>query len=420
MLGPLNIPLEEFGVSSSTGFLPDQLPLWRLTNAYYDSWETILHRLPSLLRQHRLRCEVDALPTLSTSRLVAENEWQRAYLVLSFLTHAYIWGGESPSERLPAAISIPFLEVSSHLGLPATATYSALNLWNFTAPPNSDLSQVDNLSVLHTFTGSEDEAWFYLISVAIEARGAEIIRTMLKAMDAVRADDAYTVGKCLLKFADTLPEIAAILDRMYEKCDPEVFYHKIRPFLAGSKNMGSAGLPSGVFYEEGDREGQWRQYSGGSNAQSSLIQFFDIVLGVEHSPTKNSKVVEVDLKAKHGFLLEMRKYMPGNHRSFLQRIESAANIRDYVKTSACTEDVTAAYNLAVARFTAFRDVHIQIVTRYIILPSRKMPPTQSSGLNLAVASTMKKSSDGLSGTGGTELLPFLKQGRDETIQTVLP
>jgi indoleamine 2,3-dioxygenase len=156
--------------------------------------------------------------------------------------------------------------------------------------------------MLHTFTGSEDEEWFYFISVAIEARGAEIIPTMLKAMDAVRANDSQTVAQCLLNFADTLPEISAILDRMYEKCDPEVFYHKIRPFLTGSKNMASAGLPNGVFYEEGEGEGQWRQYSGGSNAQSSLIQFFDIVLGVEHSPTRNSKVVEVDLKAKHGFL----------------------------------------------------------------------------------------------------------------------
>jgi indoleamine 2,3-dioxygenase len=161
---------------------------------------------------------------------------------------------------------------------------------------------MDNLSVLHTFTGTIDEAWFYLISVAIEARGAEIIRMMLKVMDAVRANDSHTVAQCLLKFSDIVQEIGTMLDRMYEKCDPEVFYHKIRPFLAGSKNMTMAGLPNGVFYDEGEGKGKWRQYSGGSNAQSSLIQFLDIALGVEHSPTWNSKAVKVDLKAKHGFL----------------------------------------------------------------------------------------------------------------------
>lgn len=77
---------------------------------------------------------------------------------------------------------------------------------------------------------------------------------------------------------------------MEEGCAPEVFYRDIRPFLAGSKNMALAGLPDGVFYEEDDDvgKGEWRQYSGGSNAQSSLMQFFDIVLGVEHSEQKYS------------------------------------------------------------------------------------------------------------------------------------
>jgi len=161
---------------------------------------------------------------------------------------------------------------------------------------------VNNLSVLHTFTGTIDEAWFYLISVAIEARGAEIIRLMLRAMDAVRSNSPSVVADSLETLSVIFQEIGVILERMYEKCDPEVFYHQIRPFLAGSKNMVGAGLPNGVFYEEGNGRGEWRQYSGGSNAQSSLIQFFDVALGVEHQPTKNSKVAEVDLKAKHGFL----------------------------------------------------------------------------------------------------------------------
>lgn len=111
--------------------------------------------------------------------------------------------------------------------------------------------------------------------------------------------------------------------------------------------------------------------------------------------------------------------MPGFHRQFLQHIESVANIRDYVKNLACNDDLTAVYNFAVSRLAAFRDVHIQIVTRYIIIPSHKLPPTQFSELNLAIASTMKKSSEGLSGTGGTVLLPFLKQSRDETNETAL-
>lgn len=98
MLGPLNINLEDFGVSPRNGFLPAQLPLWRLPNTYYESWEQIVCQLHSLLKSNRLRQEVDLLSILSTSRLETESEWQRAYLLLSFMTHAYIWGGETPSE----------------------------------------------------------------------------------------------------------------------------------------------------------------------------------------------------------------------------------------------------------------------------------------------------------------------------------
>lgn len=122
-------------------------------------------------------------------------------------------------------------------------------------------------------------------------------------MDAVRANNPETVSQCLLEFADGVQEIGRILERTNEECDPDVFYHQIRPLLAGSKNMSAAGLPNGVFYDEGDGKGQWREYSGGSNAQSSLIQFLDIVLGVEHFHTKPSNSGAATPKEKGGFLL---------------------------------------------------------------------------------------------------------------------
>ena len=48
--------------------------------------------------------------------------------------------------------------------------------------------------------------------------------------------------------------------------------------------MEDAGLPQGVLYDDG-KNPTWRQYVGGSGAQSSMIQFFDTVLGIEHRPT---------------------------------------------------------------------------------------------------------------------------------------
>lgn len=111
----------------------------------------------------------------------------------------------------------------------------------------------------------------------------------------------------------------------------------------------------------------------------------------------------------------MRNYMPGPHRRFLQHIESIANIRQYVENAAASE-VTKAYNLAVKELSNFRDIHIQIVARYIIMPSKHQASNGIPGMNLAVASA-NGSARSLHGTGGTELLPFLRQSRDETRRT---
>jgi indoleamine 2,3-dioxygenase len=191
------------------------------------------------------------------------------------------------------------------LGLPPTATYAALSLWNYACSPGTDLPVIENILILHTFTGTLDEEWFYKISIAVEARGARIIPVMLEAMDAVRSNESKVVTSCLLELATCIQEVGMILERMHENCSPDIFYHLIRPFFSGSKNMGAAGLPRGVFYDEGDGKGEWRHLNGGSNAQSSLIQFFDIVLGVQHSATGNSKVAP-DGNTKHGFL-QVRK-----------------------------------------------------------------------------------------------------------------
>jgi indoleamine 2,3-dioxygenase len=142
-----------------------------------------------------------------------------------------------------------------------------------------------------SFTGTKDEEWFMVISVAVEAQGTKLISLMQDAMKAVAANDADILTALLYTFADGLNDLALILKRMYQHNDPAVFFHQLRPFLAGSKNMGHAGLPKGVYYDVGGEEQpeNWLQLSGGSNAQSSLIQALDIFLGIKHSATDGKK-----------------------------------------------------------------------------------------------------------------------------------
>ena len=186
-------------------------------------------------------------------------------------------------------IARPILEVASHLEIPPCVTYAASCLWNWTvrARGSDDITNPDNLSVVISLTGTKDEEWFFMISAAIEAKGAAMIRLMLEAIDVVYAakDSDQLVTDYLYEFSNRLEDIRHCLVRMGEKCIPDVFFNQLRPLLAGSKNMAYCGLPNGVFYQLGGGHGDWRQYYGGSNGQSSLIQTFDIFLGVEHSAT---------------------------------------------------------------------------------------------------------------------------------------
>lgn len=74
--------------------------------------------LPRLIRTGEIRRRVLDLPVLSVNGLRGDNkdseeaEWQRAYVVLGFLTHAYIWGGERAED-----VSISTTRALSHLGM---------------------------------------------------------------------------------------------------------------------------------------------------------------------------------------------------------------------------------------------------------------------------------------------------------------
>ncbi|ORY17860.1 indoleamine 2,3-dioxygenase beta type [Clohesyomyces aquaticus] len=403
---PSPASLASYGISKN-GFLPEEPPLRRLPNDIYEPWERIAERLPELIRTWRLRSQVDTLPCLDIGSLDSEAEWQRAYLLLAIMAQGYIWQGPEPSERLPAAIAVPLLHISEHIEVHPVATYAALNLWNWKPTKlDADLTRPDDMVALNTATGTDDESWFFVISNAMEARAGPLIRTLTAAMEAVEVDDVSTILHGLQYFTQSLVDIGKMLKRMDERCDPQVFYHTIRPFLAGSMNMEAAGLPKGVFYDEGNGKGSWRKYRGGSNGQSSLLQFFDAVLSVNHSRCGD-------------FHAEMRSYMPGPHARFLDLVEANANIRAYVDEHQDDLKLVKAFNDAIAALAEFRNVHIALVSRYIIIPSRMVKPGNGPiRKDLASASTRLASEKGqteeLIGTGGTKLIPFLRTSRDET------
>lgn len=420
--------LSDYDVSPLTGFLPEKLPVQRLPE-YYSSWESIVAIIPSLLLSNRLRKVIETLEVLETDKLETVEQQRRAYSVLGFIAHTYIWGNGAgtsveagPVDHLPKAIAQPWVEVSEMLQMPPVATYAGLCLWNWKFIINPDNINdastwelddfINNISTLNTFTGSTDESWFYQVSVFFEYRAAPCLPLGLNILKACRENNTPLVIELLQEFAERIDDLGSLLLKMEEFCDPHVFYFKLRPYLAGWKNMKSAGLKSdGVYY--GD-ETEPRVLSGGSNAQSSFVQFMDLILNVNHTSTGEDG--DNDSK-ENPFMAEMRQYMPKKHADFLVHLSKVNNLRSYVlEHSKESEELVLAFDAAVAMLSAFRDKHIRIVTRYIIIQASKKSKADSSVKRTGLAGQFDKdnSKKELRGTGGTSLLPFLKQCRDET------
>jgi indoleamine 2,3-dioxygenase len=122
-------------------------------------------------------------------------------------------------------------------------------------------------------------------------------------------------------------------------------------------------------------------------------------------------VVHVDqwmMPNELNWLQEMRHYMPGPHRRFLELMEEKCYIKEYVSLQSANHALREAYYDAVGKLRGVRDAHISLVTRYILIPRVK--------LGAGDRSTCQKQ---LIGTGGTDVIRFLKRSRDETKATVL-
>ena len=325
------------------------------------------------------------LPTTEFSErtLRSEAEWQRAYVVLSFLSQAYIWaeGEKGLPEKVPAVLAVPWDKVAQRLGLPPIVTYAATALYNWALHNPSGPIDGENLYAVNTFTGTEDESWFFMVPILVEQAAVPGLKAILQTHTAMLDNDHSAVERWLGEVEGALQNMRVALERMYERCDPKTFYVKIRPFFAGLKGL--EGLPDGILYEDVDSKP--RKYIGASAAQSSAVHVFDIFLRAQHAGFDAE------------FLETMREYMPAKHRAFLEALSRQPSVREYVKRSGET-GVVKSYNSAVQAFSDFRSDHVVLVTRYIVL---QKPHSVNASLEAK-------------GTGGTDFMKFLKKVRDDT------
>ena len=382
--------LRDFGISEKTGFIPEDPPLSRLSHEAFFKWEQLMDQLPNLIKEHKLRERIKSLPEAEFSErtLKSEQEWQRAYVVLTFLSQGYIWmeGEKGLVNRLPAKLAVPWCTVSEHVTLQPVITYGTTVLYNYELIDPKGPVGGDNLRAITTFTGSEDESWFYIAAIFVETAAVPGLKAMERIFTAMEVDNYKSIVEDLRIVASCLNNMQVGLNRTYEKCDPKFFYLDIRPFQAGSKGLEA--FPDGIIYEGADPP--LRQYHGASAAQNSAIHAYDIFLGARHTGS--------DLE----FLQTMRYYMPRRHREFLDLLSHQPSIRDYAVQSG-NQELIKSYNQAVEAFGEFRSSHIILVTRYIVMQKKH-----------SVNASLEDK-----GTGGTPFMTFLKQVRDDTVALLI-
>ncbi|MEU4639494.1 hypothetical protein [Micromonospora sp. NPDC023814] len=370
--------LARHGVDTERGFLPTEDPVRRLPEAY-QAWEDLAVELPKVLSAGRVHEWIERLPELDIADL-DRNELNRAMLLLSYLGHAYVFGGEEPRHRLPACVAKPWYETATKLGRPPVLSYASHALYNWRRLDPDGPIALGNIVRLENFRGGLDEDWFVLVHVAIEASAGPGICAAALAQDAAAAGDVAAVATHLDTVGQTLENMIAILRRMPEKCDPYVYYHRVRQFIFGW--MDNPGLPDGVVYEGVTAYGdQGQKFRGETGAQSSIIPALDAVLGMDYSQ---------DTLGAH--LIQLRDYMPPSHRALIEEFGKRTSVRTFVLEHADDAALVAAYDRCIEGATEFRRQHMEYAGTYI------RGQQQNSSANPVET-----------GTGGTPFMRYLAQ-----------
>lgn len=368
------------------------------------------------------------MPLLSTADLRTPVLLRRAHLVLAFLQHFYVQSlppHDSP-RVIPRSIALPMLRVAQTLDIPPLLTFSDTVLYNWHIDPTRHAPKEkddghptpENVRTHTMFTNTVDEEEFYLCSARIELRGVEALELMRMTMDEMFVGDTIAVRRIsafLKRMAAVIKDLRTLLLDVQKLCRPDVYYNDVRPWFRGedSDTQKRKWVFEGV--EEDPTLRQPTELSGPSAGQSSLVHVLDIFLGVDHQASATPN--------RPSFMSRMQIYMPRNHRLFLNHL--AANprpLRAFVLGSK-DEEMIDAYNEAVTALKHFRDAHMIITTLYVIGPARRAARAateKKDGSADARAPILATSTDApLKGTGGTDLVRFLKDTRTRTTEAVI-
>jgi indoleamine 2,3-dioxygenase len=375
--------IADYGITEEFGYLPAHDPAQSLS-AGNEEWDQFGKDLPKLLMGTNFRKRVQALPKFNIDKLNGEAEIQRAMLVLSYIGQAYQWSDNEAATVMPQVLAKPWYEVGKLVGRPPILSYQSYASDNWRRFDKAGPIECGNIGLLQCFLGGQDEEWFILIHIDIEKKAGKALKAIEEAQAAVVAQDGEKVEAALIKMRAALTAMYEVLGRMPERCDPYIYFHRVRPYIFGWRNNPS--LPDGVVYEGVDEyKGVGQKFRGETGAQSAIIPAMDGVLGIEHEKDELRE-----------YLMEMRTYMPPKHVAFIQAVEAGPSVRNFV-TTIKKSSLTQVFNDCIELVANFRAMHLEYAGTYIHAQAQATPGNPSAV-----------------GTGGTPFMIYLRKHRDET------
>ena len=373
------------------GFISSDQPLRYLNDKNQDEQilEDLACSIPKLLLTNKIRKQIDYLPNSFFSHDLSkysEEELRLLNVQFSFLAHAYVWGDLVPSKILCKAIAKPWSDISEMLGRPPILSYASYCLDNWHKINQDEGVHLDNVALNYNFLGGIDEDWFVTIHVCIEHAANKAIQsafTIALKTETNDCDEKLLLDE-LTSIKEAMIEVNHIFRKMPEKCDPYIYYHRVRPYIFGWKN--NPALPDGLIYESCFDE-KPQLFRGETGAQSSIVPTLDALLNVVHERDELRE-----------YLDEMKSYMPPSHRELIKFIEDTSKVKEQVSSNKILMEL---YDDCCQEISIFRSQHLRYAADYIHNQSTKSTLFGSGGSKVR-------------GTGGTPFMKYLKKHRDET------
>jgi len=363
----------------SRGFLPQHDPLTRFP---YDSEFSVLDEigrdLPSLLQDRGFRRYARSLeiPLWPEGRVQANDlpQLQLYYLRVGFLASAYInQVGEEPSRVLPSNLAVPLCRACKLLNRPPILSYDGYALYNWKRfQPNRPIA-LGNIDTLQNFVHLYDEHWFILVHVEIEANAARILDAVATSQAVLDANASSLVDDAVGKIAGAVADQVGVLRRIPEKMSPALYYKTFRPYIRFFEDVEYEAEVPGGRVAAGSAARLRMNFRGETGAQSSIMPLLVAFMKIPHRPS---------MLTNH--LIDMRNYMPAEHRRLLEIVESMPSVRGFASKQN--------YNAVLDAMAEFRSVHYGWAQEYI-----------------------NRWTDDPRGTGGTPYMKWLKQLIDETL-----